>query len=124
MKKTLSGREQQIMDVIWDAEKPLSHHEIFAALKKYEISIYTIQQTTQRLINKGVLKVAGYEQGDRAVHRVFSPAVSRYDYIFKDCSRETKHAITLNYIKSIRSKDEIEEFITVLQNKLDKLNSD
>ncbi|MFD9944107.1 BlaI/MecI/CopY family transcriptional regulator [Nonomuraea sp. NPDC050547] len=68
---TLGSLERAIMDVLWDARKPLLVREVLARLNKDRALAYTTVQTVaERLLKKGLLVRTPYRNAFRyaAVH--------------------------------------------------------
>ena len=57
--RDLTKRENQIMEILWNAGIPLSANEI-KKRSEDDISIYTVQQVLQRLMKREYIKVSGY----------------------------------------------------------------
>ncbi len=52
----LTKREDQVMRVLWNSDKPLSASAIKEQMKE-DVSIYTIQQVLQKLLKQKYIKV-------------------------------------------------------------------
>lgn len=88
--KVLGELETEIMEIIWDAQRPLSVAEVVKVIsKKRKIAYTTVMTIMGRLVDKGVLirKLEGrnylYQQKvtkekfvARAVHNIFTSTIS------------------------------------------------
>ena len=57
MKERLSKRELDIMEVLWDANEPLSANDILNLIP--DITMNTIQPNLKKLMKKGFIEVSG-----------------------------------------------------------------
>lgn len=58
----LTKKENEIMEIIWNMEKPLTAAEIQA---KTDMSIYSVQQVLLRLLTKKFVSVVGIKQNKK-----------------------------------------------------------
>ena len=73
--KPLTKKESEVMNILWK-EHPLSASQI---QKRYsELSIYSIQQLIQRLMDTGFIKVECIDYSGKKLSRFFAPNVSEY----------------------------------------------
>ncbi|GAA4095020.1 BlaI/MecI/CopY family transcriptional regulator [Nonomuraea sp. NPDC050663] len=71
----LGSLERAVMDVLWDAEKPLLVREILTNLDR-DLAYTTVQTVTERLLKKGLLVRKPYRNAFR-----YSPAHTRDRYL-------------------------------------------
>ena len=78
-KNLLNGREEELLNYLWEQDKPLTVVEIEQQFSE-EISKATIFKTVQSLMDKGYIQVAGVERMTRTYARKVEPAITREDY--------------------------------------------
>ena len=69
--KILTGREFEVMKVIWDANKSLSVGEIQNKLP--DLSIYSVQQVLRKLLKDGFVYIEKSKIQVKALTRFFAP---------------------------------------------------
>ena len=74
----LTKKENEIMEIIWNIDKPLTAAEIQT---RTDMSIYSVQQILLRLLSKNFISVAGIKQNKKAFARQYTAMVSEADYI-------------------------------------------
>ena len=74
----LTKKENEIMEIIWNMEKPLTAAEIQT---KTDMSIYSVQQVLLRLLTKKFVSVVGIKQNKKAFARQYEAIISEADYI-------------------------------------------
>ena len=72
-------KENEIMDILWKHDVAMSANDIKLASKN--LSINTIQQTLQKLLEIKYIKVAGIGQNKKAITRLYRPAISDAQYV-------------------------------------------
>lgn len=70
----LTGRELDIMRILWEADRPLMVSEIVQRDKNG--TIYSVQRIIQNLIKKDVVAVEGMAYNKKALGRTFKPLIS------------------------------------------------
>lgn len=115
--KKLSKRENQIMIALWNSSVPLPA----SALKKNldeDVSIYTIQQVTQKLLKKDYIKVDRIVQHEKALMREYVPVISQVEYITSFVNQKTSFELASNFIKETDNLDAIIELEKLINIKL------
>lgn len=79
---TLSPKERELMEILWDAGEPLGRQEI---LDRAEAGSATwkpnsIHILINSMLDKGAVRVAGYYLNSRKLGRTFAPAVTKEQY--------------------------------------------
>lgn len=79
---TLSKKEQELMELFWDAKRPLARAEILelAAARATSWKPNSIHILVNSLMDKGALQVAGYYLSSRKLGRTFEPTLAPQDY--------------------------------------------
>lgn len=79
----LSRKEEEIMDLLWDAKEALGRSEILEAAAKREQSWKpnSIHILLNQLIEKQYVMVSGFYLNSRKLGRTFAPTLTRQDYV-------------------------------------------
>lgn len=77
-KPHLTMRELDIMNILWDASKPLVASEIAKSVPS--LSISTVQTGLKNLIEKGFVEMAGIVYSGTVLSRSYHSLVSRSEY--------------------------------------------
>lgn len=122
----LSKREENLLEMLWQADKPMTSLEILAAPNQSWGDTY-VKAMLRTLLNSGVLKVTGVEiQGTNNL-RLYEPAFTREEYAAKiAASRVTKKsqvgAIVAAFAKETATDDE--ELIKRLEDIIEELRKE
>lgn len=108
MKKQLSGRELEIMKILWSSKKPLVASDIYKI--NPEISINTIHQVLKTLLKKEFIQVDDIVYSGTVLTRSYVSSISLVDYI-KDNFFE---ASTINAVASFIEKEDNQQVISQL----------
>ncbi len=78
----LSRKEEEIMDILWDAKDALGRSEILEEAAKREQSWKpnSIHILLNQLLEKQYVTVSGFYLNSRKLGRTFAPALTRQDY--------------------------------------------
>lgn len=114
MKKVLSGRELEVMKILWASEKPLVASEVASA--DSSLSINTIHSVLKTLLKNKYIKVADIVYSGTVLTRSYAPIVTLADYL-KD---NFFFASTLTAVSSFIEKENDEEVIDELDKLLKK----
>lgn len=76
---SLTARESQAMDLLWDADRPLSIPDMMEQLKDWkEGYIYLVMSSLEK---KGFVHVAGFDRtSSKKYSRTFAPTISKEEY--------------------------------------------
>lgn len=77
--KVLSTRENQIMNILWNSDKPMSANQI--AEKCDDMSVFSVQQVLQRLLKNEIIKVAEIGYSNTVLTRFYVYVLSQPEYI-------------------------------------------
>lgn len=114
MKEQLSGRELQIMKILWSSDKPLIASDIYRV--NPEISINTIHQVLKTLLKKGFIEVADIVYSGTVLTRSYVSSISLANYI-KD---NFFAASTINAVASFIEQESNQQIINELNELLMK----
>ena len=76
--KTVSPRQFDTLNVLWEAERPLLISEI---VKLSEMSVTTVQFSIKALLKKGYVKKADIIQNRTVLAQTYIPAITREEYL-------------------------------------------
>lgn len=79
---TLSRKEMELMEILWDAGVPLSRGEILARAEQRQVSWKpnSVHVILNALLDKGAVVVAGYYVNSRKLGRNFTANITRRQY--------------------------------------------
>lgn len=82
MKKqdVLNKREEELMNILWDYNEPLTQNEMAERLAEKGWNNVTLFKTVQSLANAGYLDVVGLEKTTKTYARKLMPAISKEEY--------------------------------------------
>lgn len=113
----LSGRELDIMNVLWEAEKPLIAKDIVG--KNTSLSINTVQGVLKGLLKKNYIKVAEIVYSGTVLTRSYEPVLTAEEYtvnlITKGiCKHMSSDGIMVALLKQEEDEDQIIEKLEAL----------
>lgn len=77
--KILTAKENQIMNVLWNHDKPLSAQDIRVHCP--DLSIYSVQQVLQRLLKLNYIRVAEIGHSKNVIVRLYIAELTQPEYI-------------------------------------------
>ena len=77
--KLLTKKENEVMSILWQSDKPLTAHMITEI--EQSLSIYTVQQVLQRLLKMNYVEIAEINYSGTVFARYYTPAISQTVYI-------------------------------------------
>lgn len=93
IKTHLTSKEYEIMQVLWNSDKPLLMSEITKLTKS--VSVNSMHPMINHLIDKGLVKVVGNIKVVKVPSRLYAPAISAEDfsamqssYMFKNLNKK------------------------------------
>lgn len=111
--KLLTKKENQVMSILWQSEKPLTAHQIKEVDEN--LSIYTIQQVLQRLLKMNYIKIAEINYSGTVFARFYTPALSKTDYIKFLLGTDSSFELASSLITSSKDDTELEKLECVIQ---------
>ena len=76
----LTRSEMEIMDVLWEAEKPLSRSDLLARSEEKTWKDSSVHILLNGLLQKGAIHEAGLVKRSKTYGRVFAPSLTREEY--------------------------------------------
>ena len=76
----LTKSEMEIMDVLWESEKPVSRADLLARAEEKTWKDSSVHILLNGLLNKGAIREAGLIKRSKTYGRVFTPTMTREEY--------------------------------------------
>ena len=119
--KKLTDSERQVLDLLWDSEEPLTSTEIVKLCAGRTWKPSYIHIMINSLLNKEMIKVAGFKKTTKNYARTFVPTMSRDQWSLFQVRQEQKSASnTLSHLFTALLEDETDsELLDELSELLD-----
>ena len=117
--KLLTKKENEVMSILWQSEKPMTAHQITET--DDSLSIYTVQQVLQRLLKMEFIKIAEINYSGTVLARFYTPAVSQGSYIQFLLGADSVYQIASSLIESAQSDEELEKLELSIKKKRESL---
>lgn len=122
-KTTLTGRQLDVMQILWASEKPLIASEI---LKRNEtLNIHTVQSVLKSLVEKQYIKVADITYSRTVLCRSYIPIITARDYmdqsIPEDVMLNTQTSIVAALIKHEDAENIMDELLQIIEERKNAL---
>ena len=126
MKKNLTDKEFEIMEVLWKSDRPLHAGELLKGTST--ISANSIHRIISHLLEKKYIKVAGSVLISKSMSRLYSPLVSAEEYtlwqmnkIFrKDTGKSPISSLIMYFAKKNKNNtDELKQELLDIINSID-----
>lgn len=78
MKKVLTSRQFEILNILWDAERPLLVSEIS---ELHQLHVNTVQAAIKKLCKIGYVDIAEIVHSRNVLARTYKPVISKEDYL-------------------------------------------
>ena len=113
--KLLTKKENEVMSILWQSDKPLTAHMITEI--EQSLSIYTVQQVLQRLLKMNYVEIAEINYSGTVFARYYTPAISQTDYIQFLLGANGPYEIASNFIESKKKKKVLDKLEQLIKNK-------
>lgn len=123
MKQKMSNREMDVMNILWQAEEPLTASAITKS--REELSINTVQVVLKNLKKKSYVNIADIVYSGTVLSRAYQAAISKVTYIStqvledKRLSKDVLAALIANET-DLKLIAELEEILRERKNQLSK----
>lgn len=77
----LTKSEQQIMEILWQADHPMAQTEVVTTCVDRKWKERSIFSMLNSLMEKGVLREVGFVRSGKTYARTFEPAMSHAEYL-------------------------------------------
>ena len=121
----LTNSEEQMMQLLWQQEKPLTATEIIGLSDGKTWKDSYVHLLINSLIKKGLIEVKGFVKTTKNYARTFSPSMSREEYAIKSIKSannysEEKIPALFSFLISDVSEDTLRIVKEMLDEKLEK----
>ena len=121
----LTNSEEQMMQLLWQQEKPLTATEIIGLSDGKTWKDSYVHLLINSLIKKGLIEVKGFVKTTKNYARTFSPSMSREEYAIKSIKSannysEEKIPTLFTFLISDVSEDTLRIIKEMLDEKLEK----
>lgn len=82
-KDTLSVREEELMNYLWNVHEPMTSTEMSEKLEPEGWNCVTLFKTIQSLADAGYLEVVGFEKSTKTYARKMRPSITKEEYYSK-----------------------------------------
>ena len=118
--KRLSNREYDIMQILWNSNKPMLASDILKA--DADMNINTVQSTLRNLLARNLVCVANIITSGKVLARTYAPIISANDYILSELSdilpsdSQRRAAFFAAFMKKCADKEQaVEELEQMIQ---------
>lgn len=119
MKKTLSSRQFQVLNVLWDSDHPLLVSEIVAISS---IHISTVQMAIKKLEKLNYIKIAEIVHSKNVLARTYRATITRKQYLDMIYDELQKNKLAQESLIALVEKEENPDFFIrleeIIRNKL------
>ena len=120
-KKRLTNKQMDVMNILWENDKPMAASEILKANEK--LNINTIHACIRKLLEEEYVKVAYIDYSGNVMSRYFMPTVSKGKYFsesYKDIIGSKKLILT-SLIETETNIEELEQLENLIRKKKEEL---
>lgn len=117
--KLLTKKENEVMSILWQSEKPMTAHMITET--DQSLSIYTVQQVLQRLLKMNYVEIAEINYSGTVFARYYAPAISQTDYIQFLLGANSTYEIASSLIESTQDEQELDKLEQLIKKKRSSL---
>ena len=107
IKSKVTKREQDVLNILWESEKPLLASDIMKC--NPELSISSVQLSLRNLLAKKIIEVAGIVHSGTVLSRSYRPIASREDLFLQGDIGLDKNISTKNIVVTLLEREENEE---------------
>lgn len=112
-------KEQEILDVFWRLEKPLSVKDITENNPKLNKS--TVAVLVRKLNKNGYLEVDSIQKVSKTFAQYYVPTISKEEFLIKDFTKATFKNLITNFIKKENNPNELKELSKLIQTRINNL---
>lgn len=113
--KTLTGKELEVMKILWKDTESLSAADIQKLIP--EMSIYSVQQILRKLLKEGWIYIEKTAIQVKSLTRFFAPAISEAEYVGSFISSKTVFELTSRFIEETEDPKLIEKMEAIIETK-------
>ncbi|MDC7291833.1 BlaI/MecI/CopY family transcriptional regulator [Blautia schinkii] len=118
--KSLSSRQFEIMNILWESDEPMVASQILAMDKN--LNINTVQSVLRSLSKKKFIELADIVYSGTVLARSYRPVISKGEYLQSLCNESSGSnsalAALVNQEKDIKVLEELEKLIADAKERL------
>lgn len=118
---SLTKRELQIMQVLWDSSESMSAREITD--KSVDLSQNTVQSVLRRLLKLGFIKTDGVGYSGTVLTRKYLPSYSHANYLTTTMSSSAINRLVANFIEESTEEDQLQKLEELIKDKRESLKN-
>lgn len=118
----LTKKEQEVMDVLWNSDTPMSPNDIVNASDN--LLECTIRQVTQKLLKKGYIEISGFGYTKNSVTRMLAPTFTQAEYLAKLSNERCSLQFVSNYIDKSNDLDALDALEKKIQEKIKEVKGE
>ncbi len=103
----LTRSEMEIMDVLWDSDKPLSRSDLLERSEEKTWKDSSVHILLNGLLLKGAIREAGLVKRSKTYGRVFSPTLTREMYFATTIFSHRHQPEIVGLIQALLSREDI-----------------
>lgn len=88
----LTKSEEQIVELLWNSEEPLTSSEIIRNSVEKTWKDSYVHLLINSLMEKGIIEVAGFKKATKNYARTFKPTISREEYLVLKLTRSKNYS--------------------------------
>ena len=112
----LTKKEQEVMDVLWNSDVPMSPYDIGNASPN--LLECTVRQVTQKLLKKGYIEISGVGYTKNSITRKFAPTFTQADYLENLSNEKCSLQFVSNYIGKSNDLEALDTLEKMIQEKI------
>lgn len=120
----LTKSEMEIMDVLWEAEKPVSRADLLARAQDKTWKDSSVHILLNGLLNKGAIREAGLIKRSKTYGRVFTPTMTREEYFAQTIFSHRNKPQVVGLVRALLeqqsfSREELEQISEMIRSRID-----
>ena len=120
----LTKSELEIMNVFWDAKRPLTRGEILELSVDKKWKDNSIHILLNRLLAKGALSESGFPRSGKSYGRLYCPSISGTEYYSRSVFCGSRERMIMLFDALINSESMTKEMIDVFRDRLERKKSE
>lgn len=103
----LTKSEMEIMDVLWESDKPMSRADLLARSEEKTWKDSSVHILLNGLLQKGAIQEAGLVKRSKTYGRIFSPTMTREEYFASTIFSHRHKPDIVGLIQALLSREDI-----------------
>ena len=105
----LTRSEMEIMDVLWESDKPLSRADLLARSEEKTWKDSSVHILLNGLLAKGAIREAGLVKRSKTYGRTFAPTLTREEYFATTIFSHRHKPEILGLFKALLQRPEVDD---------------